>query len=253
MLRTAFDRSRFADLLHAKERVEADKRRSREFNCQRQERERKEEMDDKAAEATAAAFAVAMDMSPPASTLQIAAFDAELTTYDTALIQALMENEQLMEAVKARLEVLFGRAFVMDDGRRVFRTEDGTQVFDEFGEQVLTEELDPDLIPENAPTWEEVQPDLQAKDALAMEREALAGYQTKIEAAREELVEGEITEEELKALSDDLLKTMPDVVRAKLPEDHPAKLEWDQTAEAEPAIAASLIGLGGFAPPTPGE
>ena len=254
MLKTAFDRSRLVDAHHTKERVEADKRRKRDFERKRDHRERKEEQDDKA-EASAAAFAVAVDTSPPATVQQIAAFDAELTTYDTALIEAIMENEAAMKLVEARLEALLMQAFVMEDGRRVFRTEDGTQVFDEFGVELSPDEIDSASIPDHHTSWEDFSDAKEQYNALKQERQALADYQDKLDAAREQLSNGEITEAELDALQAGLSEAMPDAVRAKLPADHPeARAETENTVDelqAQVARSPSLEGLQGFTAPSP--
>ena len=165
MLRQAFDRSRLADEVQARQRIEADNRRKREFTRQRQERERKEELEEKA-ETDSGALAMAVATSPPATAQQIAAFEADLILYETATVEALMENDRQMTEVRAQLNLLLSQAFVMEDGRRVFRTEDGTQVFDEFGTVVRADELDPAAIPDSNPSWEEYSPCCSAKPSL---------------------------------------------------------------------------------------
>ena len=45
---------------------------------------------------------------------------------------------------------MLAKAYVLDDGRRVFETADGARVYDEFGEFVPPEIIDPDLIPRSA-------------------------------------------------------------------------------------------------------
>lgn len=44
-------------------------------------------------------------------------------------------------------------ALTIDDGRRVFKTEDGVQVFDEFGTEIAPSVLDFELIDASKPTW----------------------------------------------------------------------------------------------------
>lgn len=159
---------------------------------------------------------------------------------------------------RSRMDALLERAYVMDDGRRVFRTEDGTQVFDEFGDEVSADELDPAEILDSNPVWEEFRPHLESKIELEAQRETILDYQQQLDEAREALAEGEITEAELEEIETRLTETMPDAVRARLPEDHPLVInsELAQQAAADPTVSSgpSLDGLDGFAPnmPSPG-
>ncbi|MEM1163508.1 MAG: hypothetical protein AAGJ28_21455, partial [Pseudomonadota bacterium] len=56
--------------------------------------------------------------------------------------------------VQARIDALLEGAFIMPDGRRVFKSEDGQRVYDEFGKEVGRDGIDPDLIPDGLPAWE---------------------------------------------------------------------------------------------------
>ena len=248
-LTAAFDRSRHV-APHVQNRIEADKRRQRQFIQKQDERQKREEQLERAEEdfsALAGAVTTAM-----ASSERIEAFEAELTTYDTAVVEALMENDQQMAVVQERLDALLERAYVMEDGRRVFRTEDGTQVFDEFGVEVPSSELDPALIPEHAPTWEQARPDVEAKNALLEERAQLLDYQRQLDEAREAVADGEISEADLTELETNLRETMPDAVRAQLPKGHPAA-RVEQAAEQTATVQTpSLDGLQGFSMPSLG-
>ena len=130
----------------------------------------------------------------------------------------------------------------MEDGRRVFRTEDGAQVFDEFGAEVTGDVLNPALIPTSAPTWEQACPEIEAKNALIAEHASLLEYQGKLDNAREAVANGEISEADLSEFETELRETMPDTVRAQLPEGHPAA-QVEQTATSQ---TPSLDGLNGF-------
>ena len=81
-----------------------------------------------------------------ASQDQIIQFGKKLDRYDEATVRALMKNQESLEEVNARLDALLDRAYVMQDGRRVFKTDNGTKVFDEFGQEVSSDELDSNLI-----------------------------------------------------------------------------------------------------------
>lgn len=134
------DRSRHSDWL----------RQQRWFIKSRHEQVRRDDIADKQEQSMLSLAADAI----MATEIQIEKFKVKLDAYDEATIKALMENRQALDLVSTQLEEMLERAYVMEDGRRVFRTEDGTQVFDEFGQEVSRGELNPDLIRADQPTWE---------------------------------------------------------------------------------------------------
>lgn len=149
-----------------------------------------------------------------ASEAQIKAFEAKLDHYDEATVHALMENQELLDAVTERIADMLARAYRMEDGRRVFKTEDGTQVFDEFGQEVGPDELDPNLIDEKRPTWEAFSEAKTLEQELFAERADIIELQEKLDAARDDIAEGGISAADLDQLDADLLDAMPPTVRA---------------------------------------
>jgi len=210
------DRSRHSEWL----------RQQRWFIKARHDHQRREEIADKIEDGVAA-FAVETVM---ATQSQIKSFDVKLDSYDEATVIALMENQELIDAVQDRLADMLARAYVMDDGRRVFKTQDGTQVFDESGAEVPAEELDPDLIDDSRPTYEEYAADVEALAALEVDRTQILEFQERVDATREDIADGEVSEAELEALDAELLDAMPPTVRG-----HVLGLE----ATATPVISAT--------------
>jgi len=132
-------------------------RQRRWFIKAKHDHQRREEIADKIEDGVAAlATEVVM-----ATQTQIQTFEVKLDSYDAATVTALMENQELIDAVTDRIADILTRAYVMQDGRRVFKTEDGTQVFDEFGTEVSADELDRELIGDNRPTYEEYAADVE--------------------------------------------------------------------------------------------
>lgn len=80
-------------------------------------------------------------------------YDAKLTAYEQAVVQALEENaarllglkEELVD-VERDIEMMLDHADVLPDDRRVFKSRDGLIVEDEFGANVRADEVDFDLI-----------------------------------------------------------------------------------------------------------
>ncbi|MCP2000892.1 hypothetical protein [Nitrobacter winogradskyi] len=161
--------------------------------------------------------------------------------YDTATVGALIENQEAIDAVRARIDAMLEEAYVLPDGRRVFKTKDGTRVFDEYGKEA-TKIVDPDAIDERHPTWEAFKAETDAKVKLEEDRQQLLEYQAKLGEARERLDKGEITKDELEELKSGLAEDMPDAAREKLGLDQPrANSVSAQSAKpAEVAAAAAM-------------
>jgi hypothetical protein len=252
-INSSFDRSRFASP-HIQQRIEADQRRHRQFVQNREDRQKREERQEQA-EDDFATLAGAVETAL-ASSERLAAFEADLTVYGTATVEALMENDRLLAIVQAEKEVLLERAFVMEDGRRVFRTADGHQVFDEFGQEVSATELNPLVIPDSAPTWESYEVPFNEERRLQAERAEILDYQQRLDEAREAVASGTMTEAELTEFETELRESMSEAVRAQLPEDHPTAAVT-QAAEnvrdvAQSVQTPSLEGLQGFSMPSMG-
>ena len=64
---------------------------------------------------------------------QIAEFTVKLDRYDAATVEALMQNEVDLKAVQERLDHMLMEAHELPTGERVFKTRDGTRVFDQNG------------------------------------------------------------------------------------------------------------------------
>lgn len=123
-----------------------------------------------------------------------------LDALEVQVTQSLLENDQKLDAVREKLHAMLAAAVVLPDGRRVFKTEDGTQVFDEHGEEVSPDVIDPDSIDDNLATWEDFQAELDREADLLVEREQLLDLQQDIDAARDAAEKGELDVSELDAL-----------------------------------------------------
>ncbi|MCB1392913.1 MAG: hypothetical protein KDJ71_06815 [Nitrobacter sp.] len=172
----------------------------------------------------------------------VAEFRVQLDEYDTATVGALIENQEAIDAVRARIDAMLEEAHVLPDGRRVFKTKDGTRVFDEYGKEVATKIVDPDAIDERHPTWEAFKAETDAKAKLEEDRQQLFEYQAKLDEARERLDKGEITKDELEELKSGLAEDMPDAAREKLGLDQP-RANSVPAQSAKPAEVAAAIAM----------
>jgi len=148
-----------------------------------------------------------------ATAVQITTFKARLDTYDTATVEALMNNDVQLGEVRERIQSMLLKAHVLPDGRRVFRTRDGMQVFDESGKEVSPEVIRPEEIDRRKPVWEDYRSDKAQEARLVEERKQLQDYQQKLDDARTKVNEGNLTKDDLDQLGKDLDKNMPGAVR----------------------------------------
>ena len=188
-----------------------------------------------------------------ASESEIAAFRTTLDVYDTATVEALMENRRALDEVRTRIDDMLLKAYVLPDGRRVFKSEDGTQVFDEHGNELGPDEIDADAIEDWRPRYEAYAGAVEEERVLLEERQELLDFQERVDEIRGRLDEDGITHDELRELEAELQDTMPVAVQRKLPAEFVAQSE----PATQPGIELDLPDdlkmtrqLG--APPTPG-
>lgn len=157
-------------------------------------------------------------LAPPQ---KIADFTVKLDRYDTATVQALMDNERDIRDVRGKIDGMLLKAHVLPDGRRAFATEDNSKVFDEFGAEIRAEDLSPAAIDPRAPKWEQYDAAGKQLQGLVSERKELIDYQEKLDRARERTKDPKLTEDELSALDKELGQSMPDRVRKLSGEQKP--------------------------------
>ncbi len=189
----------------------AEKERKKRFEVkQRREthKERRERLEEELAE-----FA---DMVSLATASQISEFEARLETYETATVEALLENELKLEEVRSEIDDMLEKAHVLQDGHRVFKTRDGIRVFDEHGVELKKAEIDANNIDDNRPRWEAFKAARKHESQLVEERKELLEYQDKLDAARKRLDDDDLTSQELDDLGTELDAAMPESVKAKL-------------------------------------
>jgi hypothetical protein len=162
---------------------------------------------------------------------------AQIARHDQAIIEALIENEERLAAADRRVEKLLGEAHILPDGRRVFKTEDGLRVFDEFGREVGADDVDPASIDDFRPSWETASSELDARDALVEERRDLLDYQHKLDEAQDKLANGDMSQSDLDQLHSLMADDVPEAVRRHLPPDDPAALtSAPQFSGAQPTL-----------------
>lgn len=213
-----------------------------------QERERRQKQDE-ARNDTA-------DLGDLAATMvtaeQAEVFRLELDAYQVATIEALEINREALDSARERLAETLEEAHTLDDGRRVFKSEDGLHVIDEFGNQVSSDIITPEEIPNSAPSAEEFLQQRLNVSALETQQTELLDYQSDLDDAVERLDSGKLTVSEYDDLRADLRDAAPEAVRAGIPgmevtEAEPSTnptLDLNLDAELANAIQPSTPGFG---------
>lgn len=198
----------------------------RQLDEQRLRRERKEDIASDEAELLDMTMAVI-------SSAEAQEFRIELDSYDTATIEALQENEIRLAHAQAERDEIFAEAHVLPDGRRVFKTKDGLKVFDQNGEELADDIIHADEIKDAKPRWEDAKSAIDRLDAVTRERTEILEYQSKLDEARDQLDEGDMTRKEFDELRNHLKDEMPDAVR-----QHVAGMEpvLGQSRDAAPSV-----------------
>ncbi|MEM6499136.1 MAG: hypothetical protein AAF709_20740 [Pseudomonadota bacterium] len=209
------------------------------FEQNRRREEKKEQLEERE-EAHLAGLAVSVSI---ASEIQIRTFKQKLDQYEAATVEALMTNQEALDEVRARLHHILGNAHVLEDGRRVFRTEDGAQVFDEHGDEVGPEEISPDEIDPTLPSWEAYKAERDLEHALVEERTQLLDFQAKLDETRTEVDGRDISTERLEELDAELAAMMPPTIATSSNTPEPADhSEPVQTTKLwAPPVAAPTV------------
>ena len=212
-----------------------DQQRKKWFIAARDQREKKTQLEERADEDF-------MDLASSvilATEIEVQQFQAKLDVYDEATVKALMENTQALEAVNERIQEKLGHAHTLEDGRKVFKSEDGTWAIDEDGKELGATTNDMDTIPKTKVTAEEYKADIEERNQLNTERQNILDYQEKLDDARERSTSDDFSKEELDALDMELETEMPMAVKRQLPDYDPSQetdLKSEFSTTASPAI-----------------
>ena len=212
-------------------------RQRRWFIKAKHDHQRREDIAEKAEDAASAVASAASTIATPT---QIRTFQSDLTTFDMSLIEALLEIDEKLDALKVEHQALLERAHVLNDGRRVFKSDDGTFVIDEAGQVVSPEDVDPDEIPDHlarSSTYLDITEEIEA---LKVEKQAIHEALDRNEAAKEWAEEPGRTVEELEAKRQELLDDLPASARAKLNTETAPSQDKEQVAQPAPFVKSDI-------------
>ena len=148
---------------------------------------------------------------------QISAFRAKLDDYRTATVESLLENERQLAVVQKRLEDMLAKAYVLPDGRRVFKTQDGLRVFDEHGAEIGAGDIDPDEIENWRPRADGYLEDRSLQRDLMNDHDKKLDLLERIDEAETRLDDDDLTAADIVKMEQELDASMPLSVRRHIP------------------------------------
>ena len=134
---------------------------------------------------------------------RVAAARATFDRWEAANLEAIMDLQEDLRVAEAQLETVLARAFVLPDGRSVFKTADGQRGMDERCADV-TQLIAPDLIEDHRPAWETFQQHADRMDQLNDQLTERLEFQSRMDTARDRMDSGELSVDELDALEAEL-------------------------------------------------
>ena len=204
-------------------------------------------------------------------------FDDKLDAYHEASLEALMEADiqldkvrEELKRVRRELDIMRESAFELEDGTRIFLSEDETWAIDAEGNEVDIAHIPIDSVPPEAKIAESFAEKLDAEDRLQTQEKALvqriedihefdskrAQYAERSEEMREKIQGGDVSskelealEAELEAMDSELQELMPPSVRSRL--EGPSREIGSPERKSDLLSGQSQIEISGPAPMTP--
>jgi|GEM_PF-6405574 len=157
-----------------------------------------------------------------ATDLEIREITARTGLHQNISIEALQENREQLDAAEEELEDILDQAFVLEDGRRVFLSEDGLRVIDELGQDVDADIIDPSRIDPTKPRYDKFLESKLAFAALMEEQDQLLTYQNELDKFAVAIERGNLSRDDVAEMNAYMTENAPAAIRAKLPESDPA-------------------------------
>ena len=179
-------------------------------------------------------FAASFVLADP---LETQAYKAELDEYDALTVEAIMENREVLDRLYAEREAMLERAYILEDGTRVFKSEDGLRVYNQDGELLPSSTVNPEQIGDKYQKAEPFFDNLKSINKHQQIEKNLLEFQEHLDEDRELADSGKMTKDELAERREERLKEMPIEVRRKLngfDETQEQKLKSEFSTSAKP-------------------
>lgn len=139
-----------------------------------------------------------------ASDESITRFQDKIDEFRNNTVQNILDYQNQLDELKAEKAALLGNAHVLPDGRHVFRTEDGKNVFDEEGHKVDPDVITPSKISAKSTSWDHFSANRDETDKVKSKLNKEVTTLEKIDELQVELDNGKPTADKLKELNEQL-------------------------------------------------
>ncbi|MEP2987308.1 MAG: hypothetical protein ABJP08_29070 [Roseibium sp.] len=177
-----------------------------------------------------------------ASMENIAAFQKRLDALQQENVERILYLQQQRDILMTQQQQQLDNAFVLDNGERVFRSEDATFVVNESGEMISHEIIDPASIGEQHTFAEDYQRTLHSIDVVNADLGDAITFQQRLEALEERSEQSGLTQTDLDALEAELDDIIPDLFKPTN-ETAPKTMEVSGAVRDVDQIADIGIGL----------
>lgn len=190
-------------------------------NVQQHDQRRRELKKEKAEQDESFDSVLAVALASPEN---VQAFHNKLNDFEQQAVERILTLQTRLDELMVKRQDMLNEAHVLPDGRRVFKSEDGKSVTDEFGEDVGSDIIRADEIDDSRPRSNGFFENKYAIDETKNSLDEAITFQEKIEDLRERSNTGELSKEELKALEQEFEDITPESFK---PDDNPIKPEPD--------------------------
>jgi hypothetical protein len=154
----------------------------------------------------------------------IAVFRRELDDMQQKALERILYLQQQRDALMTEKQTLLDNAFVLDDGQRVFRSNDATYVIDENGDEVSADIINPEQISGEYSNAEDYKSTIGSLENVDKDLGEAITFHERIEDLQERAGQEVLSQAELEALKLELDEITPDSFK---PDTLDTKIEPD--------------------------
>ena len=152
-----------------------------------------------------------------ANQADLQSFQNMLDDYETKATQRILELQNQLDQQLSKQREMLENAYVLPDGRRVFKYKDENKVIDEFGKNVSSDVIDANKIPDHHPHGEAYKANIDNIAQTRKDTKETIKFRDRVNEMQEELEQGKVSKDRLEDLKSEFDDIIPDSLR---PEKH---------------------------------
>ncbi|MCV6575106.1 MAG: hypothetical protein OIF58_05160 [Cohaesibacter sp.] len=146
---------------------------------------------------------------------EVAVFRARLDDYEERATKHILALQRKLDQEMVEKNAMLDQAYILDDGRRVFKIHDEQRVIDEFGQDVSPDIIVPDEVPNHHPDGKLF---IGTLNSLSKTHEALEKtikFRDRVNEMQDEVDQGKISKDRLQELEQEFEDIMPDILKTE--------------------------------------